>query len=120
MKKKLLIVLIVMAMIFANVSPTIVQAQETERFVTITLHVGENGYFETQEETEKESIQFYGETFQERATPNNTNPEMMFLGWATTPDATYYYEKGKNSTWEKDSKDGLEFIIKRNTEDEEA
>lgn len=45
---------------------------------------------------------------------------MMFLGWATTTDATYYYEKGKNSTWEKDSKDGLEFIIKRNTEDEEA
>ena len=39
-------------MIFANVSPTIVQAQETERFVTITLHAGENGYFETQEETE--------------------------------------------------------------------
>ena len=87
MKKKLLIVLVIMTIIFANVSPTIVQAQETERFVTITLHAGENGYFETPDETEKESVQFRGETFQERATPNNTNPEMMFLGWAKTPDA---------------------------------
>lgn len=29
-------------------------------------------------------------------------------------------EKGKNSTWQKNSADGLEFVIKRNAEDEET
>lgn len=87
MKKKVLIVLIIMTIIFGSIAPVVVQAQENERFVTITLHAGENGYFETPDETEKESVQFRGEAFQERTIPNNTNPEMIFLGWAKTPDA---------------------------------
>ena len=58
---------------------------------TITLHAnGEGqsgGYFDSQDVTEKESLQIRGEAFVENTVPQNTNPDYIFVGWSTDPAA---------------------------------
>ena len=61
-----------------------------ERYKTIHLHAGEHGYFETStgHQTTIDSIQFKGDSFEERREPVPNDVSYHFLGWATTPDAS--------------------------------
>ena len=60
---------------------------KTDRFITITLHAGENGYFEEEGVTEVESVQFRGDAFYERRQPSSTDPALLFAGWSKDPNA---------------------------------
>lgn len=91
MKKKSLFIIIVLIAVILSFTPrvtNVILGTEEERFVTIILHAGENSYFDTPGVTEKESVQFKGEAFEDRTVPTNENPDMVFLGWALTQDAT--------------------------------
>ena len=59
-----------------------------ERFVDITLHAGDKGYFGTPDKKTKISTQFKGDPFTDRTVPDVTDSSYIFLGWARTEDAT--------------------------------
>lgn len=52
------------------------------RFVDITLHAGNQGYFGTPETKEKISTQFIGDSFMDRTVPTTTDQSLIFLGWS--------------------------------------
>ena len=60
---------------------------DPERFVMITLHAGEDGYFDKKGITEYKTLQFRGDEFIERKEPTPVSENKLFVGWATTPDA---------------------------------
>ena len=72
---------------FVEGSNNITMQPSNSRYITITLHAN-GGYFDGDTtKSEKESIQFRGDTFFEETIPSHTNPNMIFLGWARSADA---------------------------------
>ena len=58
------------------------------RYVTIILHAGEQGYSGNDPSVkEKESIQYNGDAFYDRIVPNTDNPNLLFVGWSLNPEA---------------------------------
>ena len=59
-----------------------------EHYKAVTLHAGEFGYFGSPSVKEMTTYQFIGDTFNEEAEPDAADTSHLFLGWATSPDAT--------------------------------
>ena len=84
-----LLVLVLTASMFW-VFPRSAAAEEVEddRFVKIKLHSGEYGYFGDPETTELELEFFRSDYFIYDAKPDRNTDTVVFIGWATYPDAT--------------------------------
>ena len=82
-KLSIFLFLIMLVSVSAGLTHTTRAAEAQQRYITITLHAGENGYFSDPSVTEKTTVQFAGDVFEDDTVPDNSVPGMMFLGWAT-------------------------------------